>query len=255
MNPLYPLVGLGFGLLLMAGRKSDPAATASDIDVKNTLLPDAPGGGGGLPSQSTYVQAARDGKLELRWVKLPSAPDWEVTSDAVKLNGVRFPVTARTAQQIADILGWGARFTTPLVEDLIQTDAAVKIVSPTWDYKTMFTPEAVSGFNTKIDAQVGDQEGLVSCVGKSWVLTNEMLTRTLKEGIVACNYGMFRTDGPYLSITNKYKLWQQPGYRHNIDHWDYSQVLRLCRPIKTGAVIPSHDGVKISRQPGVDKVS
>jgi hypothetical protein len=200
--------------------------------------------------QEIYLEAARDGRLQLVWIDLKSAPGWQVTADAVKLDGVRFPVTARTAQLIADILE--ARLTTPLLEDLIETDASARITSLTWDYRTMQTPEAIAGFNQEIDRQLFSLEAarneLVSCVGKSWVLTRELETKPVGT---SCNYGMFRPDGPYLSVTRHYQLWQQPGYRHNIEHWDYSQVLRLCRPKSKGLTIPSHDGVTITRQPGV----
>lgn len=207
--------------------------------------------------QNQYLKAAIEGSLEFKWVDIPSAPGWQVTSDAVKLDGVRFPVTAHTAQQIADVLS--AYLTTPLLEDLIETDAEIKVVSPTQDFRIMHTQKAVDAFNKGINEQLkGSSFGtLVSCVGKSWVLTKELESKPLGT---ACNYGMFRPDGPYLSITRKYKLWQQPGYRHDIHHWDYSQVLRLCRPkIPTSGdygirVIPSHDGVELGRHPWIEEI-
>lgn len=254
----YPLLlGLGtLGAVLLGTKKSSakvptiPATTPTGASIPSRNTAEA-------SNQKQYLDAAIEGKLEFKWVNLPSAPGWQVTSDAVKLDGVRFPVTARTAQQIADVLN--AHLTTPLLEDLIEADATHKIVSPTQDYRIMHTQEAVDAFNQGIDEQLkGTTFGeLVSVTGKSWVLTEELKRKPLGT---ACNYGMFRPDGPYRSISGKYQLWQEPGYRHDIDHWDYSQVLRICRPLipSSGSygirVIPSHDGVDLERQPGVEKV-
>lgn len=265
VNLLYPAIGLGAALLLLT-RKGGAVSTKPTIPPtdrararpqrpsrKASFVPDnsVPG----LPDQEEYVEAARDGRLTIRWIDLRSAPGWQVTTDAVQLDGVRFPVTARTAQRIADIVG--ASLTTPLLEDLIETDATVRIVSPTWDYRSMYTPEAVNGFNDQVNKQLAAKEAarneLVSAVGKSWVLVKGLEKKKADGAQAACNYGMFRPDGPYRSISGKYQLWQQPGYRHNIDHWDYSQVLRLCRPKTPGLPIPSHDGVELERQPGVKK--
>lgn len=258
MKYALPLVGLVAGIVLIANsakattKPTVPKGTRPPRPIKRTVAPETPSM---VPTQADYIRAAVRGTLEYVWLDLPGAPGWQVTADAVKLDGHRFPVTARTAQHIADVLG--AQLTTPLIEDMIEGGATAKIISPTIDYRIMHKPEASDEFNRDIDSQLIKLEAarneLVSAVGKSWVLTKHLESEPQAKdgGPAACNYGMFRPDGPYMSITGKYKLWQQPSYTHNIDHIDYSQVLRLCRSKSPGLPIPSNDGVTITRQPSV----
>lgn len=274
MSWFAPLLALGGGLFAVSAlSKPSPGL----VDQAGPPAGKAPPKTGSLPFALSSLEkdiliAAKQGKLEFKWTTLPAAPDVEVTTDAVKLDGVRFPVTARLAQWVCDILGDDIRLTTPWVEDFIEEGAVKRVVSPTYDYRKMHTAAAVEHFNAGLDAQLqgyGERQ-LVGCVGKSWVLVRalEMVpgvpspsknaTRDgqgmlITDGMpTAVNYGMFRPDGPYTSVTGKYKLWQQPGYAHNIAHWDYSQVLRLCRPRYAGVKIPGDTA--LARQPGVGKV-
>jgi hypothetical protein len=191
-------------------------------------------------TQAEVLDAVRTGNAEYQWTPLPDAPGVEVFRDALKVYGVRVPVTAQTTQAICDFLG--CHPTTPLVEDMMHRAADVLVVPPTEDWRVMQTEAAVRHFSGKIDEQVSGRMGLVSCVGKSWVLSNLALEHPGR----AVNYGMFRPDGPYGSVTGRFRLWQEPSYVHNPEHWDYSQTCRLLR-LAPGAAIPSHEPLRVQR--------
>ncbi len=207
-------------------------------------------------TQQDIIQATRDGRLEYRWAELPGAPGVWVFEDAARLEGLRVPVSARTAQAIAQLLaaatGANVLPTTPLVEDLIYDSADVRVKPVAFDTGD---PRSVAAFNSAIERQIAQQTagrpgwGLVSCVGKSWVLSN----MALDHPGYAINYGFHwplatptGEQGPWLSVNGRSKVFQQPGSRHNPDHWDYSQTLRLCR-LDAGAELPSHEPLRASR--------
>jgi len=43
----------------------------------------------------------------------------------------------------------------------------------------------------------------------------------------ACNYGWPSSRGAYRGVTPGIKVWQTPGFKHNHDHRDPSQTIRL----------------------------
>lgn len=207
-------------------------------------------------TQQDIIQAAQDGRLEFRWTELPGAPGVYVFEDAAKLGGIRVPVSARTTAAVAKTLGsqTGAIIspTTPLVEDMIYNQADVRVKPVAQDVANL--SRSVAGFHASIERQIAQQTsgrpswGLVSCIGKSWVLSN----MALDHAGMAINYGFHwpiataTTDGgPWLSVDGRSKVFQQPGARHNPDHFDYSQTLRLCR-LDAGAALPSHEPLKVS---------
>src|SRR5690606_37586545 len=61
---------------------------------------------------------------------------------------------------------------------------------------------------------------LVATVGKSWVSSRA-------GGVV--NYGWHGGSAAYGAVTKGLKVWQTMGRRHNADHYDYSQTLRLVK--------------------------
>ena len=210
-------------------------------------------------AQDDVLSAARGGRLFVEWVEL--MPGVEVMADAARMDGVRVPVTATTAMVVAR--EWEAELPTPAMLDLRHA-AAVKwglVVQPaTQDYRTMQTREAVMAFSRHIDDAGAptsvylERRGrplIVSDVGKAWVETAE-LRRRKRAGDrgLACNYGFFTSQprtprgmtGPKPSVTGQWNVWQEPGYRHNADHWDYSQTLQLIR-VRPGCQQPSHDGL------------
>lgn len=242
------LVGTAVGLVGLSfvfGRRRRPApaiatepATYQFVGDPRTMKPWA-------MSQVDVLQAVKDGGAEFEFVPLPGAPGVYVTRDAVKIGGVRVPVTARTTQAVADFLGVSP--TTALVEDMIHEAAGARVEPPTAHPDIMLSDDAVRGFSASIDKQVqqagyGNVSGIISSVGKSWVLDNAEQNTPGR----AVNYGLIRADGPYKSVTGKFKLWQQPGWVHNPDHWDYSQTLRLCRT-DPGVDLPSTGRLRVTK--------
>lgn len=218
-------------------------------------------GGETLPpfglSQADIIQAVRDGRLEYRWRELASQPGVWVFEDAGRINGVRVPVSARTTAAIAEILssqlGAVVSPTTPLIEDLVYNAADV-VIKP-YAYDVTDSPKSVPAFNQSIERQIARQTsgrpgwGFVSCVGKSWVRSNMALAHPGQ----AINYGFHwprgtpsTKDGPWPSVDGQSMVFQQPGSRHNVDHYDYSQTLRLCR-LDGGVAIPSHETLRADR--------
>lgn len=198
-----------------------------------------------LISQSQVVDAVQHGYAIFDWVPVPGVEGLEVFADALRIFDVRVPVTAITTARIAELLD--ASPTTALIEDLIFNTATVRIVPPTWDYRIMMSCRAVFGQSLRIDAQIAKagappRGALVSCVGKSWIIDNA----SVEHPGQAVNYGLHRPDGPYASIDGKSRVWQTPGTIHGPDHWDYSQVLRLCRWRGSGP-LPSHQPLRTQR--------
>lgn len=196
--------------------------------------------------QSTIIDMVKQGKGEYEWIHL--TPDIMVMSDAFKLNSYRVPVSAKTTATLVQLLSsrepdeYQVVPTTAYVEDLIHEKCNVRVIPPTVDYRIASTDDAVLTFNQGLDSQIAGRSGLVSCVGKSWIVDNSSL---LAPGR-AVNYGMFRPDGPYASVTGKFRLWQQPGTRHDPMHWDYSQTMRLLR-IPRNFSIPSHEPLRTNK--------
>ncbi len=86
-------------LLLLAGVLAGDRK--SESDMRPTLGPPAPGSASLWPlTQTEVVQAVKDGRAEFAFTELPGAPGVFVTSDAIKIDGVRVPVTAQTTQAV-----------------------------------------------------------------------------------------------------------------------------------------------------------
>ena len=230
MNPLF-LITAAASALLLAGR----AAKASVIPK------------GAAPrwqaSQEDIIARVRAGDFELDWRDLPGYPGVQVSEDALRIEGVRVPVSARTVDTLCEILD--AVPTTPLIEDVVYDNADVRIAPATFNTAD---PEAVWRFNRAIDQQIAAQTlgrpgwGFVSDVGKSWVISNLSLAHPGR----AINYGLHSPSAPYKSANGKSKVWQQPSWAHNPEHWDYSQTCRLCR-LSDGASLPSLETLKTDR--------
>lgn len=150
--------------------------------------------------------------------------------------GVRLPATPTELQQIADMLG--AMLLTPRVIDLIWLQAGLKFDantnsgSPDW---TIVAEMNVTDISAVIDNDVeslGGDDGtkLISCVGKFWCLINGIGTDADKKMYgtdTACNYGWCGDNASGPGVTPGVKCWQRPGYKHDRDHIDPSQTIRL----------------------------
>lgn len=258
-------LGVGaYGVVRVSRRLTAAKPKPSELDQ---VIPIGYVAGSFRVTQADVLSAARAGRLVYTWVDLPGVPGVQVFEDAAKLDGVRVPVSAETTAAIVELLnteaGWTVSPTTPLVEDLIYNAADVR-VRPVAQ-AVADGSFAVPAFNQSIDKQIAAQAAgprarqIVSCVGKSWVLANMAVDHPGHP----VNYGFhwplstamsYSTNaagdrveaGPWPSVDGKSKVFQQPGTRHNAQHWDYSQTLRLCR-LAAGVRIPSHEQLRADR--------
>ena len=155
----------------------------------------------------------------------PSAWDW-----------VRVAVTPDTAQRLADALG--VLLPTDRIADLAHTQAEVRL-TPHPQQPVTATIPAMLQHHTAIEHERAGREGLLSTIGKEWILGPELFPAAHpahplgKDG--AINYGWHTTgpvapNGPYLARPGVI-MWQTRGFRHNRFHVDYSQwVPRFVHP-------------------------
>lgn len=141
----------------------------------------------------------------------------QVTTDALTILGVRFDVTAEGAQRIADQLR--AVLPTPRILQLIWEQADVRLEPCTLpaDAKMASTARMIQ-HSECVDQRIAGRTGMVANEGKHWVLTNRIAG---KENLAA-NYGWF--------VKGRRPV-QTVGTRHDTAHTDYSQIVRLVKPI------------------------
>ena len=186
-------------------------------------------------------------------VEVPQCPD--IT---------RIDITPTLAQQACDI--FGTLLPTTKIADMIYEQRSVKLPCYTSNPdSTMAYTSRMVWHSDKIKTGKGDSLGLTCNGGKHWVFTNTLL----QHPGMAANYGWYDTSAPYLSASNKYKLWQPLSWAHNLYHVDYSQTLVLVgsqmivdgKPMNTWDVLKdpalcamlSYEGpLTIDRIPGVD---
>jgi hypothetical protein len=190
--------------------------------------------------QSEIVAAVVGGQASINWV--PLGPNLEVMAWPVRIAGEFVAVSARTANACAIALsrdGWLVSLTTPKVEDLIFESAALRpepvLFNP---QKVNIASEAVvQQHSAKLLAKLAAvSEDALVVAGKSWVLTNQLLKKPGR----AANYGLYSASAPHRSATGSFRLWQPLSFAHDLDHWDYSQLLRLVRR-RPGVALPSYD--------------
>jgi hypothetical protein len=142
---------------------------------------------------------------------------------------VRSMVTAKETQEAADFLF--SMMLTPKLEDLIFQQATVLLAPITRIDGDICAVSTDVRHSELIDKALEgkDNGGLISTVGKSWVLSNFLADpKQLRYGTnTACNYGWVnKTDG-HLAVTPGLRAWQPPSYQHNDVHKDPSQNLRV----------------------------
>lgn len=196
----------------------------------------------GPEREEAILRAFRDGHhLPLVWAELTAGRGSDtvsffVTADALEVgdasNSLRVTTTARTAQRIADL--FGCVLQTPSLCDLVWEQASVRL-TPSFQ-----TPDAhmsdtsrMVAHHAAVEEKRRGRTGLVENVGKHWVLVNSLFARPGR----AANYGWFDPRAP-----NR-RLWQSVGTAHNLDHVDYSQVVRLVQRSArlNGAVVDISD--------------
>lgn len=246
-----------------------------------------------VKKRTEYIlNAVKDKKVTYEWVPITSvykdhtAVFW-VTADALKIDGIRFTVSALTQQQIADLLN--SSLLTPKLADLRYAQADINL-NPMFRAITN-TTEQMGKQSKAIDALLTNKDiigKLIDTVGKHWVINDELLDSTGKpkkdryNEFLATNYGFHHSEGfsfqgikSYLCDSKALNKNNKPIYviqssaqSHNCKHEDYSQncvlVFNLCQvdgetmSLTDLLVHPelsylaSHVGpVKVLRQPGV----
>ncbi len=167
---------------------------------------------------------------------------------------VRLAVTADTAQRIADQLG--VLMPTDRILDLAYAQADVRL-TPHIQSPVTATTAAMLEHHRQIEAERAGREGLLSTVGKDWILGPELFpprpgvppahplgvdgainygwhVPTTPENLAAVAYHQGHPrepyGGPYMGQPGVI-LWQTKGFRHNRRHVDYSQwVPRFVHP-------------------------
>lgn len=167
-----------------------------------------------------------------------------VMSDALMLGEpddfLRVNATMEGEQRIADLLQM--TMLTSKVADLVRNAAAVQIEPQTQtpDAQMAYTSRMVKHSSavtsaimkvvpTDLATIANGDVGLVSDVGKDWVLSNKLYGRD----DLAANYGWHTKQKPSSSSSGPYPcpgggyMWQTLGTAHNPKHVDYSQVIRF----------------------------
>ncbi len=228
------------------------------------------------------LNALDNGRVEIDWGVVSSEHNGytlhiSVFRDALKVEGIRWPATAVTMQQIADKLN--CTLLTPKVCDLIWLAAGESGVQfdPVINHAGTIVADLTVPFVSQlVDAEIEDagceNGGVIASVGKYWVLTNKLMGGKFGHK-QACNYGWHSSKAPYHAVTKGLKVWQSIGSRHNSDHIDPSQVVKLMSrdavlQLPYGGMkevdleliaqdpelcpLISHEGpLKVLRQPGV----
>ena len=189
--------------------------------------------------RSEYILSKIEtGAFELEWVPLKVNDDLTVfvSSDALKIDGVRINVSATLQQEIADRVG-GELLTTEIADLIwVQGDR----IAPS----TQTITGSVAGMirhSQEVDSklsEVANRKGLATNTGKHWVRDNLNLNT-----VHAINYGWHKRPGPSdgknlapsLRKVDGYplRLIQTRGTFHDRFHWDYSQTCTLVCSVCT----------------------
>jgi hypothetical protein len=130
--------------------------------------------------QSEVLEAIRHGRAEMGWVALGEG--LEVMARPARVGDLLVAVSARTAQQCAEALStaeWVVSLTTPKVEDMIYEHAAFRpapyLLNP--NALNIASDTAVSRHSrVMLERLSGVPDGALVACGKSWVLSNGLLT-------------------------------------------------------------------------------
>lgn len=194
-------------------------------------LPEGPG----WRRDEKILEAIRAGHGVFEWVPVLSRANGHeatlyVTRDVMRVgdanDSIRMSVMAKTAQWITDVIG--AHLQTTKICDLVW-EQSMKLPP------CIQTPDAAMANTSRMLAHHQCVEkhmkatkpfGLVENAGKHWVISNKLLTAPAGR---AANYGWYANGAPYVSASGM-RMWQTLGLKHNVDHVDYSQVVRCVSP-------------------------
>jgi hypothetical protein len=170
-----------------------------------------------------------------------------ITSDALKIDGVRVEVTATLQQQMADAMG-NASLPTARLLDLafIQSEITLPpltragtdhdwVADGTMSNTGPMVIQSVD-VDRMIIARAGSLQAatgkLIGGANKTWVLDNDMIGKTADGTEAATNAGwnMWSSDKGFTPVTRAtnaqgvtMRVWQQPSTKHGRFHDDYSQ--------------------------------
>lgn len=193
-------------------------------------LPDLPG----AERDKKILDAVSSGLAYCYWLPVISEiPGYravfQVCDDAVRVDledGSRFrvQVTAKLAQQCADIIG--GSLITSKISDLAYKQANVILgASPLAASAAMVTTARSKTYNEVVEKKRAGKTGLIRDCGKAWILDN-----ALAYSLGAVNYGFYDRNAPAVG-PGGFKMWQTVGTRHNALHTDYSQTLILMESV------------------------
>jgi hypothetical protein len=284
MDPATLVVLAGLGLLAAKAATRRQDRTSGPLAMR-APLPSPRGGTAfpeSIPARDAFIlDAVKNGQADVRWAFVRTSyqgheGEFRVFADALKVQGVRVTLTAPGKQRVADAMG--CLLLTLKLADLIWAQRQVTISpfpmsSTEHDLLVMSTVARMIEHSQKIDAAIAalpsPPEGIVSTVGKHWVIDDALDLPSHKGR--AENYGWHNlktgpscatpAGGPGCHVI------QDPGWRHDLGHTDYSQtctlVSRECRvdgqardlvdvlrdPVL--AFLASHKGaMRVLRQPG-----
>lgn len=173
--------------------------------------------------EELLLGAVAKGALDpIQWTTITSnyrgrRAEIQVTTDALTILGVRFDLTAEGAQRIADELH--AILPTPRILQLIWEQADVRLQPCTLPADAQMASTArMIQHSACVDERIAGRKGMVANEGKHWVLTN----RIAGNKNLAANYGWF--------VKGRRPI-QTVGTAHDTAHTDYSQIVRLVKPI------------------------
>lgn len=126
------------------------------------------------------VQAVADGKFERALVPLTVSANghqatFQVSQDALKVDGVRINASAFLQQRLADLLG--AHLVTPKLLDQMWLNRAVTILpcpQPPASTADAMVRHSICVSRALAAAGGAPANGIVQTVGKTWVLTNQL---------------------------------------------------------------------------------
>ncbi len=228
----------------------------------------------GPARDAAILDAVRKGSVVVKWAAINTEiaghkATFTVFADALMMDGVRVNVSATLEQQIADLLS--CSLLTPKLADEVWLQRKVAILPSPQPISA--STQAMIDHSKRVDAliaQAGGGDGIISTVGKHWVIANGLETHKGK----AENYGWHFPGSTFIgqsfegAVTPPGRVIQGQGWAHDPSHVDYSQTCVLVqRKCKVDGVsmdiqkvlqdpelagLASHEGVvRVLRQPGV----
>lgn len=189
----------------------------------------------GKAREDYILNAVKSGQATIEYCSINYKKDdneatFFVFKDALKIDGIRVNVSAYTQQKIADCLG--CTLLTAKLADLIfmKADVIIKPKPRRIDAST----KAMIEHSKDIDKEVAGRKGLISTVGKHWIIDNKLVRPRFPNQ--SANYGWhFKGGLPGIKGELPVSYKEMPGVRliqsigtfHDSFHTDYSQTCIL----------------------------